>query len=311
MLRSWIWQLFQGNVNENTLKSACDLALKGQPLVSDLWDFLQTLAASLTVTPTYLIVDGLDECTDSTSGLVKYLVELLTTQVHFRAIIFGRPHAVQPIIDTSNLRIEIEPDTIKSDINLYIQNEIGSTGVLNSSAELRDSVCLTLQAKSDGMFLWVKLMIDDLQKSDTQSQVSERLRDLPHDLEKAYRLLLSRLVQQLDHHQLKLTRSILMLAVTSMRPLELEELPCAYALILEDSPSSFKDRLLLNPAKSIMDVCQGLIKISNGVIQIIHLSLKEFLLRPEEEWLRCDSQRFLGFRAEPEASVSPDLSSTF
>jgi len=152
MLRSWIWQLFQGNVDENTLESACNLTLKGQPLVSDLWNFLQTLAASLTTTPTYLVIDGVDECTDSIQGLVKYIVELLTTQVHFKAIVFGRPHAVQPIIDTSNLRIEIEPDINKSDIDLYIENEIGNTGVLNSNAKLRHSVCQKLRAKSDGMF---------------------------------------------------------------------------------------------------------------------------------------------------------------
>jgi hypothetical protein len=112
---------------------------------------------------------------------------------------------------------------------MYIDAEIGRHDIFKIG-ELRGMVVQKLQGKSEGMFLWAKLMIDDLRKSDTPGQVMERLRDLPSGHEKAYRLLFFRLLEQLDNYELVLARNILTFTIAAFRPSEVEEVQYAHAL---------------------------------------------------------------------------------
>lgn len=77
---------------------------------------------------------------------------------------------------------------LSQDIEAFINDEIARSEIL-SHPEFRKKVYETLKDKSDGMFLWVRLMVDDLRKSSSKSEFSERLQNLPCGLEKAYYLL--------------------------------------------------------------------------------------------------------------------------
>lgn len=80
------------------------------------------------------------------------------------------------------------------DIKTYIGEGIHDSGHLNTNAELKESVTEALQVKSEGIFLFVKLMVDDLRKSESTESSSLALEDLSCGLEKAYRLLFTRLL---------------------------------------------------------------------------------------------------------------------
>jgi tetratricopeptide (TPR) repeat protein len=295
LVRSFIWQLLQDNSNDEIFEMMRGLMLRGQPLVSELWGSFIS-AAALISTPVYCIIDGVDECCDSIQTLLEHMLKLLSAQAKFRVLLLGRPPLLWTTESERSQTIEIDSYLIKQDIDAYIDAEIGRHDILKSP-RLRDTVAEVLKEKSEGMFLWVKLMVDDLRKSDTFAQVEDRLCDLPRGIEKAYRLHFNRLVEQLDPYQLTLAKNVFDLTITSLRPLDVEEFRHAYAIRSGYSVPS-DENLLMEPEPRILAVCGGLIKITNGIIRPIHFSMKEYLLRPEDEWLRNDESRIMVFRVD-------------
>jgi hypothetical protein len=132
------------------------------------------------------------------------------------------------------------------------------------------------------MFLWVKLIIDSLYKSSTKLEIKERLRSLPRGLKNGCQFIFSHLVDELDDFELTLAKWVLALTTASFRTLEIEELRYAYALGIECS-SLLNEHLLLQPVRRILDILGGLVSIKDGHIQLIHFSLEEFLIRPENK----------------------------
>jgi len=300
LLRSFVSQLSHDTKDKVVFDGIQALMLRGQPLVTELWNTFKSIVEVITV-PIYCIIDGLDECSDPIKVILDHILELLSLNINCKAILLGRSHSFHAVSSAMPCTIQIIPELIRRDMNAYIDAETGKYDILNIP-EMEGTISRILQEKSDGMFLWVKLMIDDLGKSESQSQVLQRIRDLPRGLEEAYRLLFCRLLGQLDKYDLVLVINILTFITAACRPLDVEEIRHAHALNSGLSTSSFKDRLLMQPEKRILTVCGGLIKISNGFFRLIHLSLKEFLTRPEDEWLNCDDLRIRSFRVGLEAS---------
>ncbi|KAH0563134.1 hypothetical protein GP486_002303 [Trichoglossum hirsutum] len=253
-------------------------------------------AARLVEGTVYCVIDGVDECIDdSTPKLLEYVQNLLNTTTNFRVVLLGRRHIPQ-----ANLWIKIDSSLIKHDIDAFIRHGIEKFPILKHP-KLGDSVFKTLQEKSDGMFLWVELMIDYLKNSAMPSEVEKRLCNLPYGLEGAYRCLFSKLIEKLDDWQLDRAIKIFAFTTASCRALKVDELRYAYALGTGPS-STLGERLFLEPEQAILDVCGDLINITGGVVRLIHISVKEFLIRPKEKWLCVDDPKVMKFRVDLEAT---------
>jgi len=303
LVRTILWQLLEETTDQQCSEIMNDLMLRGPSATPRLLNAFEQTAKLMTGS-VYCIIDGVDECIDecdgSTRGLVKHVLDLLNSLANFHVVLLGRPYALQAAICATSLNIEMNSDLIKQDIKTFIYAKIESSPNLRIP-ELQDFVFKALQEKSDGMFLWVKLMIDDLRKSATQFEVMERLRNLPRGLERAYRLLFLRLVEKLDNLELIRARKVLALTIASCRALRVDELRYAYALDSR-SGSTFEEHLFLQPDQGILDVCGDLINIRGGLVQLIHTSVKEFLTRPEEKWLCNDDREIVCFRVDLEAT---------
>jgi tetratricopeptide (TPR) repeat protein len=310
IVRTFLWQLLEEATDEQSLKLISHIMLRGPPAVTDLVHVLKNMAALMT-SPVGCVIDGvdeyLDECNDSIQDLLQLVHGLLDANSNFRVILLGRQHVLQPhilqaAIGATPERIDISSDIVKQDISTFIDAEIDAKihGDLLNLPGLRDSISKTLQEKSDGMFLWVELMIKDLSKSDSPFEVKERLRNPPRNLEGIYRHLLLRLLQRLDKVQLNLARKTLAFTIVSCRTFDVSELQYAHAL--DSGSSTFKEHLLLHPNQSILDVCGDFINIKDGFVQLIHFSVQEFLTRPEDEWHCSDDREIMCFRVDLEPS---------
>jgi len=301
LIRTFLWQLLQDSSENTRLEVVQNLMLKGPPATSELWEALKKVL-SFIQEDVYCIIDGIDECGDSTIALLEYICDLLRTHMKFRATLLGRPRGLQTV-KTTSLAIEVNAEVVKQDIEKFINVKLGESKVLRAP-DLRDAVFETLQTKSDGMFLWVKLMIDDLSRSATRFDIRERLRNLPRGLEKAYQLLLLRLIERLDRFDLQLARRILAFTAVSCRTLDLEEVRYACALDSQSSSTNatLHEHLLLLPEQSILDVCGDFISITDGLVRLVHFSAKEFFTRPESEWLSNDDLGISCFRIDVENS---------
>ena len=308
IVRAFLWQLLDGATDQRSLGLLNSLVLKGPPVLIDMIHALKEVAALIT-TPVYCVIDGVDEYIDESNDTIEKLLQLLfgllNANANFRVVLLGRQHALQSHVLEATIgakpeMIEICPDLVNQDISAFI--DAGIAARINSDLlrlpGLRDSISKMLQEKSDGMFLWVELMINDLSKSDSQFEVRERLRNPPRSLEEIYRRLFLRLVKRLDKFQLNLARKLLAFTIISCRTLEVNELQ--YALALDSGSSTFREHLLLHPGQRILDVCGDFINIKDDFVQLIHFSIQEFLTRPEDEWQHSDDRDIICFRVDLE-----------
>ncbi|KAI0114782.1 TPR-like protein [Daldinia grandis] len=242
----------------------------------------------------YWVIDGVDKCKESGEELFNQVIDLLTANKDARAVLLGRTHILQPIKQI-NYAIEITPSLIEPDINAFISTEIERSNLLNSS-EIRDLALKTLRDRSQGMFLWVKLMVGDLRKSSSKAETIQRLHNLPHGLQRAYRHLLLQLVEDLDTIDLRFTRRLLAFVIAARRPLKIEELQYAEALA---SRSDLK-----NSHECSLEDCmsEDLAAKVSGVVLLVHISAKEFLTRPESEWSCDGDHKIVDLRIDPEES---------
>ena len=191
---------------------------------------------------------------------------------------------------------ELNHEDIRSFVNAEITQCVS---IFNPT--IRDAVLSSLLAKSDGMFLWVKLML--VKAAPNDHEVVNRLADLPSDLEKAYNLLLGRLSSKLDKHQLRLVHTLFTLTAASGRPLGMEELRYAYALVTKpesDSTSSGLERFFLRlQPEEIVAHCGAILTFMGGVFRIVHNSANDYLIRPVSEWVSVNDPQIHVLRVDP------------
>lgn len=89
-------------------------------------------------------------------------------------------------------------------------------------------------------------------------------------------------------HQLELSKKALTWVISTMRPLKLSELDVALAVDPGDPVLDEECRMLTVEA-DVLRSCGQLIEIIGGsIVQVVHLSVKEFLARPQASWTQDD-----------------------
>ncbi|KAK6956257.1 hypothetical protein Daesc_001531 [Daldinia eschscholtzii] len=292
LARSLLAQLLQESVPDESFESMRGLMSHGQPLTFDLWTVFKKITISASG-PVYWIIDGVDESKESSEEILNQVVDLLNAIKDARAILLGRTHVLKPI-QQANHAIEITPNLIRSDIDSYINTEIDKSRVLKSP-EIRDLASKTLHDGSQGMFLWVKLMIGDLCRPSSEAETIQRLHNLPRGLQKAYQHLFLQLVEDLDNLDLRFAKRLLAFVIAARRPLKLEELQYVQALASKSDSKMLHELpleayIIEDIVGKVLRTCGSCIKITDGVIFLSHISAKEFLTRPESEW-SCDDER--------------------
>ena len=302
LIRTLLWHLLHKTKDKKGVDIIHHLRLDGEPSVSALWEaFIRVISAF--AKPVYCVVDGVDECIDFDRIMSMKIMQVLETCPNLHILLLGRPHVIQAYSDTLNFQgIDVTPAMLNHDIEVFINHEIDKSAIL-SLPEFRETTFETLKDKSDGMFLWVRLMVDELMRSLSKSDFEERLRALPRGLEEAYELVFLRLSQRLDDFELRLARNVLALMTVSCRPLCFDELRYVHALrekSLETSKQPLEEYLLLQPSQRVMDILGGVVSATEGVFHFIHSSVRDFLVRPEDQWAcKCGSDRaVLNFRVD-------------
>ncbi|KAK4941071.1 hypothetical protein LTR66_014846, partial [Elasticomyces elasticus] len=194
------------------------------------------------------------------------------------------------------------------DVDRVIEVGTDRSAILNKQ-DVRGKVLRSLQEQSDGNFLWVKLMFVHLEKSLPLAHGIKRLNKLPRDLESIYEEFFLRLARTLEPDELILSQKLFAFIVVSQRPLSIAEVQ---HLLAADASStskadtqSLQDCLIPGLDQRILDLCGDLINIVNGCLQLVHFSVKEFLVRPKKQWPNYGKRRkTMKFRVAPEGSHS-------
>ncbi|EIT74457.1 hypothetical protein AO1008_03970 [Aspergillus oryzae 100-8] len=223
--------------------------------VEDLLEAFKTLT-SQTEFPTKfcLFIDGLDECTEDHSELIKLLNSLVQSNVKIclssrRWKVFEDAYG-----EPEDRRLYLEQNN-REDIHSYVQSELEQHPAWGPIVEINprtSGIVAEITDRSQGVFLWAVLVVryfhEWLTHGDTMFFLEQKLRNFPVDLE----LLFKSMLESLHPMYTSYVRRIFKLALTAPEPLPV----MAYASLergLKDEsnvhpqgkkPLSYRDQLL-------------------------------------------------------------------
>ncbi|KAH7128976.1 hypothetical protein EDB81DRAFT_764127 [Dactylonectria macrodidyma] len=223
----------------------------------------------------YCVLDGIDESADDwneiKSGPLDGLIALLQSIPRMRLLLIGRQSSLRMALRRWPLRIELTRDLVQDDLNRFISFELDNCPSITDDA-IRNNVRIELESKSTVMFLWIKLIFQELRASFSLSEVTSTLSRLPNELDREYCRLFSALMGRLggrsNNPSVRTTRArrLLSLIVGASRPLTIEELRLAYA---SASPSTspepcYQENLISE--EGIIDGCEDFITTNGNLI---------------------------------------------
>jgi hypothetical protein len=227
-------------------------------------------------------IDALDECEErQIRDMVKFFQRLgelaLSAGIQFQVCFSSRhyPH----ITITKGLILVLEGQEGHSqDIATYINSELKI-----GHSKLAQQIRLELQEKAMGVFMWVVLVVDILNKEHDGGRIHalrKRLRDIPSDLHELFRDILTR-----DCHNKNELIVCIQWLLFARHPLSPEELYFAILSIISPQHISKWDqeevtvgtikRFILNSSKGLAEIT----KSKEPTVQFIHESVKDFLLK--------------------------------
>ena len=226
-------------------------------------------------------IDALDECEEEQiRDLVAFLEHLgrlaTLSRIHFYVCLSSRHYPHISIENGVKMILEDQEDHIH-DITKYLNGTL-RTGRGKQSEEIKEE----LLQKSSGVFLWVVLVVQILNKEYDHGRIHglrKRLRELPDGLEKLFEEILTRDQQNMEELIL-----CLQWILYAKRPLRQEEV--YYAILSGTDPEALTsttseeittqdmERFILSCSKGLAETT----RLKARTVQFIHESVREFLL---------------------------------
>lgn len=242
--------------------------------------------------PTFIVVDGIDECADAERLLEE--VRALCTSHDCRFILLGRPNIQLPdrwsFYETPVRNILLTPELIDSDIQVYLDAQLdvlarkGLFGIATrSSTQLmersRHDLLAHLGRKAEGLFLWARLLINLL--SSVGLSPAERMSILEepgylHGLDALYGRTLE-VLRRRSHREQQVAQKIFRWIAFAAIPLGLNAFRTVLAL-KPGSPITDLDYLPEYPAGiPVFTTALVEVSIAQDTLTFIHATFKDFL----------------------------------
>ncbi|KAL6793023.1 WD40-repeat-containing domain protein [Trichoderma sp. SZMC 28012] len=241
---------------------------------SGVWDgslatiFLNILQ-DLSGTTTYLVIDALDECTHS-DEFITLILGCVSDYSHIKWIVSSREtHTINKYMRSNGfktgLSIELNNTaSIYDAINTYIDKRVSELEFEDDDNRLRQSIPYVLRRRTDGTFLWVSLVIQQLQEAQCDDEVMEALSTIPTDLNEIYARMMEQIHKQYER---KYCLLVLTAATLAYRPLHLLELAVVSGL----SPIN------MGRVGEFVSMCGSFLTLREDHVYMIHVSAKNYL----------------------------------
>ncbi|KAJ5133506.1 hypothetical protein N7526_004871 [Penicillium atrosanguineum] len=248
---------FSEDLNANALSKILDSILKDPTLQN-----------------TYLVIDALDECTTDLPILLDLVFQEASIHSPVKWIVSSRnwPN-IEERLDTTiqpvPILLELNEASISDAVKKFIQHKVHELAeAKNYSDEISDIVYRYLLLNSQGTFLWVALVCQDLLRI-SRMHILKKLKEFPPGVDALYGKMIDKIRKSEDA---ELCRRILGVILIVYRPITLTELTSLVELPDE----------LSGDYKAILQVTifrGSFLALRDNVIFFFHQSAKEFLLR--------------------------------
>ena len=276
VLRTWIWQLLilRPDLEDNLT----DPYWKGE--ASSKSNLSRVLIDHLEKTDScWIILDGLDECyMDDRKELLELCGQI---SGHCKILIASRDEAdirlgiKEAVGSVGFAHTRITEKDNEKDIHSYLRNKVKYLTVGDDDLKIR--ITKELSSGADGMFLWVRLMLEHLNRQRSIAGIEKALTQLPKGLDAIYGRILDDIIEADDN--VEIAHRIFQWIICATRPLTLAELDVALAMTTGEN--HFNDKMRIWDLRNVVSqICGTLIGIdeSSNIIRLIHASVKDFLL---------------------------------
>ncbi|KAJ5379595.1 Vegetative incompatibility protein HET-E-1 [Penicillium cosmopolitanum] len=252
----------------------------GEPLFDDgdAWAALCNMLMDILRDPCldmmYIVVDALDECVEDRDKLLQLILLEIRGLPHVKCIISSRNHVDQrKRLDDSqsilSLELQENAESVSLAIRAYISNRIAELESLEDDDTLLKYVQQTLEKKAEGTFLWVALVVQELQGVDSWD-VKQVVDDVPTRLDDMYARMIDQIEQEAPRTR-KFCQLLLSAATLAYRPLQLLELGVVSGLPDE----------IVGKAKNLVTIIKrsgSFLTVRDERIYFVHQSAKDFLI---------------------------------
>lgn len=331
IVRSWVSQLVKSS--DIALQVAKEI-FKGKEshmaVHTELWQIFQK--ASQQLQECFYVIDGFDECLresaternfsylDTRALFLKKLDEAIAN-TQARVLFVSREdadmrdqlrlsidHARKTQRQTVWTEYEITRQDTAEDIDHFSRSILEQRLSSRAAIELKEELAMDAAEKSEGMFLWIKLLYGRLSRSNSPTRLRGIISSTPSGLDQAYERDLKMILglEEDDRHQ---ALAILRWTLLARRPLTVREL--CEALITEQDLGHEEDSLLGSDYEldaltfsqedlpsdwgeyvedQILRLCGSLIDLRSGEVQrtvenqtvhFVHFSVKEYLIKAD------------------------------
>ncbi|KAK8013149.1 hypothetical protein PG991_009420 [Apiospora marii] len=223
-------------------------------------------------TPQYWVIDALDECTKYQEFFT--MIRGVNPLFPLRLFITSRKIEDMQIIlrqlepCSSVTSFEIPAREVGKDIEHYIQTRV-KTLPIDTDADKSDLAKQMMQ-KSDGSFLWARLVLDELEHVYSRQSIMQVLQSIPEGMIPYYERTVTAMAERrLEKH---IAKAVLTWVLASTRTLTIAELSQALKLDISSDLSSAKG--------AVEGLCGQLVTLSkpDGFANLVHPTAREFLL---------------------------------
>ena len=223
-------------------------------------------------TPQYWVIDAIDECSkyQELFALIKGIQLSFPLKIFITSRKIPELQRIHRSLEASVAItcIEVSAEDSTCDIDCYIQERVKI--LANDLVGSKKDIAETLLRRSSTCFLWVRLVLDELEKVYTTESITQILRSIPEGMVPYYERTVRAMAENtLEKH---VARSVLVWVVASSRNLYVPELSNALKLDI--------DTVLPSAKSAVEGLCGQLIFVDrqSGMVRLVHATVREFLL---------------------------------
>ncbi|PVH67321.1 NACHT-domain-containing protein, partial [Cadophora sp. DSE1049] len=229
---------------------------------------------------TYVIIDALDECKSGLQQLLQFIDKSSAVCPCVKWIISSRNWpSIEEQLRISDqkfqLRLELNKDYIAAAVSTYIEHKVGELAKRKKyNAKLEYAVQDYLSLNADATFLWVALVLQDLETIDRRNALM-RVRTFPPGLSPLYEQMM---VQVSESDNADLCKRILSIVAVVKRPITLRELVFLDDTLHKlDCPENLSEDI--EDLEQTVGQCGSFLTTRESTVYFVHQSAKEFLLQ--------------------------------
>ncbi|KAI9800943.1 MAG: hypothetical protein M1833_003080 [Piccolia ochrophora] len=231
----------------------------------------------------YLVLDGIDECEIEDRASILDIIGELAAEAHVLIISRKEGDVEQALRKwerrTTVKRIQISARDTKLDVQRYVNSEADRLEI--ADPVLLKKIVTEVGNQAQGMFLYARLLLNELGQADTDEERYDALRHLPDGIDAVYNRSVEKIQATKPARKERLLH-LLQWVICASRPLTIQELDVALAVTPNED--KFRSGNKPNVEKLFLDYCTSLLEldVDNQTLQCIHATAKDFLTHSSE-----------------------------